>query len=998
MRGLRRVLVLLAALAAISSPAFAQATLTGAVKDSSGLVLPGVTVEASSPVLIEKTRSAVTDGNGRYQIIDLRPGQYTVTFTLAGFSTVKREAVPLTGSFTTSADAEMRVGNVTETVTVTGETPVVDLQSATQQRVIDHAVIDALPTARDSFAVGGLIPGTTVKDAFGSVTDVGGALGPSTYNLVIHGGKTEDQRLTMNGVSLSTMIGGGWGGGAIPNPSGFSEVTIDTAAVSAELATGGVRINFIPKDGGNQIRGTIFGSFANDSMQGEHTRTRGTFAPIRANTVKQNWDFNPGIGGPIKRDRLWFYVSARAERADTFVPGMFHNKNANNPNAFTVDYDLSRPAVLPREWAVYQGRLTFQASPRNKLGLTYDTQSNCFCPTNVGPGVFGGISTPEAGNDQRFPLQRYVQVDWNSPISSKLLLEVSGIHRVERWGGMHLQTGGDGLAPTDPKMIAITDQATTLNYRSAAQFNNSWNVNLHYRAALSYITGSHAYKVGFNNAWGHHENQTYALNPISYTFFAGQPSAVTLRATPYTQQVDVNADLGIFAQDKWTHNHLTMSYGVRYDRFKNSFPEQTLEPGPLTPNRNVTYARRDNLNWHDITPKSSLTYDLFGNGRTALKLSMNKYLTGYGTFAIGGNNGISNEPNPIGILVNQVTRTWHDDNHDFVPNCDLLLPAKNGECEPLNNTNFGLAVPGSTYDPDLMTGWGKRTYNWEFSTGVQHELLPRVSMEVSYFRRWYGNFVVRDNRALVPSDFNQYSITAPANSDLPGGGGYAVTGLYGVKPEKFGVPADNFVTRSDAYGKQTDHWNGVDINLSARPRSNFIIQGGVSTGRTVTDNCDVASALPETNFGFAFFIAETPLQFCHRNERFITQVKGFASYTIPKADVQVSGTYQSAPGPLVSANYFVFSGQAGVPLPGIPFQTVNILEPGAKYGDRLNQVDLRFAKIVRIGRTRTNINFDLYNLFSADPILKEEPTYSIWRTPLNVLQSRFVKIGAQFDF
>jgi hypothetical protein len=160
----------------------------------------------------------------------------------------------------------------------------------------------------------------------------------------------------------------------------------------------------------------------------------------------------------------------------------------------------------------------------------------------------------------------------------------------------------------------------------------------------------------------------------------------------------------------------------------------------------------------------------------------------------------------------------------------------------------------------------------------------------------------------------------------------------------------------------------------------------------------VAAALPERNFGFAFFIAETPLQFCHRNERFITQVKGFASYTIPKADVQVSGTYQSAPGPLVSANYFVSSGQAGVPLPGIPFQTVNILEPGAKYGDRLNQVDLRFAKIVRIGRTRTNINFDLYNLFNADPILKEEPTYSIWRKPLNVLQSRFVKIGAQFDF
>jgi len=252
-----------------------------------------------------------------------------------------------------------------------------------------------------------------------------------------------------------------------------------------------------------------------------------------------------------------------------------------------------------------------------------------------------------------------------------------------------LGVGPSDQPPTDPKMIAITDQATTLNYRSAAQFNNSWNVNLHYRAALSYITGSHAYKVGFNNAWGHHDNQTYALNPISYTFFAGVPSAVTLRATPYTQQVDVNADLGIFAQDKWTHNHLTMSYGVRYDRFKNSFPEQTLEPGPLTPNRNVTYARRDNLNWHDITPKSSLTYELFGNGKTALKLSMNKYLTGYGTFAIGGNNRCSlwgqRRYPAIGRVDNQRrarAKALHGHEHRIVAARDVGLAAARRTCVP----------------------------------------------------------------------------------------------------------------------------------------------------------------------------------------------------------------------------------------------------------------------------------------------------------------------------
>jgi hypothetical protein len=998
MGGLRRVLFVLVTLAAMASPAFAQATLTGLVKDSSGAVLPGVTVEASSPALIEKVRAAVTDGTGRYQIVDLRPGAYTVTFTLAGFASVRREGVELTGSFTTTADAELRVGNVSETITVTAESPTVDLSSSTRQRVIDHSQIDALPTARDGFAMAGLIPGATVNDAFGQVTDVGGALGPSTYNIRIHGSKTEDQRLTVNGVSMSTMIGGGWGGGAIPNPSGFSEVTVDTSAVNAELATGGARINFTPRDGGNQVKGTVFGSFANDSFQGDHSRARGTFPAIRANLVKLNYDFNPGVGGPILRDRVWFYVSARAEHADQFVPGMFYNKNANNPNAWTVDYDLTRTAVQPRRWDVYQGRITTQLNAKNKVGVSFDTQSNCFCPTNVGPGVFGGTSTPEAGNDQRFPLQRYVQVDWNSPISSKLLLEASVVHRVERWGGMHLQEGGE-VAPNDPRMIAVTEQTTGLNFRSAAQFNNSWNINVHYRAAVSYVTGSHALKVGFNNAWGHHENVTYATNPISYTFFNGLPSAINLRATPYNQQVDVDRDLGLFAQDKWTHNQWTIALGVRYDHFKNSFPQQSLDPSPLTPNRSVTYPERENLRWHDITPKSSLVYDIFGNGKTAFKASLNKYLTGYGTFAIGGNNGISNEPNPIGLLSNLVSRGWHDDNHDFIPNCNILAPAANDECDPLNNTNFGLAIPGSTYDPDLMTGWGKRTYNWEFSSGVQHEVLPRVSVEVFYFRRWYGNFVATDNLNLSAADFDVYSLTAGSNADLPGGGGYNVGGLYALKANKFGVPPNNFVTLSDNIGKRTEHWNGVDFGVNARPSAGFFLQGGVSTGRTVTDNCDLASKVPESLFGFAFFIAETPLQFCHRDEGFVTQVKGSAAYVIPLIDLQVSGVFQSQPGPLLSANDNIFfAPNLGRPFVGVPFQAVNILEPGSKYGDRQSWTDFRISKILRYGRARANINFDIYNIFNNDPVLTENAAFAVWRQPFTVLQSRFFKIGAQIDF
>src|SRR5215471_8247807 len=284
MRGWMRVALLTGLAAMVPWTAFAQAgaSLTGVARDESGAVLPGVVVEASSPVLIEKSKSATTDGVGRYVIPDLRPGAYTVTFTLTGFATVKRDAVNVTGTGTITLDTPMKLGNVAETVTVTGETPTVDIQTTTRETVMDQAIVAAIPTSRNSFAVGVLIPGVTVSDGFGSFQDVGGALGPTTLALMAHGSRVSDQRQLVNGVALSTMIGGGWGGGAVPNATGTSEFAIDTAAVDASLATGGPRVNFIPKDGGNRLSSTIYGSYATAGFQSETTVTKEYFAPIRA--------------------------------------------------------------------------------------------------------------------------------------------------------------------------------------------------------------------------------------------------------------------------------------------------------------------------------------------------------------------------------------------------------------------------------------------------------------------------------------------------------------------------------------------------------------------------------------------------------------------------------------------------------------------------------------------------------------------------------------------
>jgi hypothetical protein len=288
--------------------ASAQASITGVAQDASGGVLPGVTVEASSPVLIEKVRTAVTDGNGRFQIVDLRPGSYRVTFSLTGFSTVARDGIELIGSSVTRVDAELRVGTVQESVTVTGEAPTVDVQTVMRQQVLSAEMIDALPTARNYVTLARLIPGTV-----GGGNDVGGSELQGTGGSVsIHGSRIVDQRVTLNGISTMTLQAGGNVGGQIPDVGSAQEITVDSSGLSAEMATGGIRINFIPRDGGNTFANSTFFTFSNGSMQGSNFTQRLKDAGLGTpNAVKHNYDLNESFGGPLRRDRVWFWFSTR---------------------------------------------------------------------------------------------------------------------------------------------------------------------------------------------------------------------------------------------------------------------------------------------------------------------------------------------------------------------------------------------------------------------------------------------------------------------------------------------------------------------------------------------------------------------------------------------------------------------------------------------------------------------------------------------------------------
>jgi hypothetical protein len=992
MRRLVCVPVALASLLLLPATADAQASITGQVRDASGAVLPGVTVEASSPALIEKVRAVVTDGTGQYRIEILPPGTYAVTFALPGFSTVKRDGIVLTGSFIATVDVDMRVGAVAETITVTAESPVVDVQSTSRQQVLDRELIDALPAGRTIAGQLALVPGVVIaanNQDVGGATQLSGAVATQ-----IHGTIGASQLLMENGLSIAVLIS--------PANSQFSfnmaatqEVSVEYAGAGADNNAPGVRVNAVPREGGNTFNGTLFINGATEGMVGSNFSDRLRAAGLRTlDAVHMLYDINPGFGGPLRRDKIWFYLSGRRAENSRWAADEFYNRNANDPNAWTYDPDLSRRVSNDSDVNDARLRLTWQATPRVKLGGLYAQQTARNWPSLrdvTGRQTGTTLSAVEASPYHYFPVERQVTADVTSPITNRLLVDGAVRHSVER-------ATRKPVPDLNPQMIPVLEQTTGREYRARSFYVDRPSYVYFYRASVSYITGAHAFKVGVQDVTGRTHQRDWSVSPVSYRFNNGVPNQITMRAHPVDFYIDVNHQFGAYVQDRWTIDRLTVNAGLRWDWFKNEFPAQTIGPGPLAPSRNFTFQDTEGLSLHDLNPKLGAAYDLRGDGKTALKTSLNRYVEPY---TIGG---VAGARNPINRLANTTTRSWADTNRNYVPDCTLLDLDANGECGPVANRNFGSVVPEASFDPEILEGWGKRIYNWELTAGVQREIVPGLSADVTYFRRWYGNLHVVDNQAVSASDFTQFSITAPSDPRLPKGGGYTISGLYDVNPARFGQ-TDNITTFSHNFGDEVRMWNGVAATISARLPNGVTLQGGLDAGTLTLDNCDIRAKVPEYVGPTAADLTNpNPVNpYCHTEER-QTQFKMLGTYLVPKIDVQVSGTLQSLPGPVIGAN---FTATNAVIAPSLGRNlaagsnanvSINLVEPGTMRGERLNQLDLRVGKILRLGRVRTTVNLDIYNALNVDTVLTLNNAFATWQRPTSVLLARFAKIGMQVDF
>jgi hypothetical protein len=994
-----RVGVIVASLLLMPLAAWAQSSITGVVRDTSGGILPGVTIEAASPVLIEKVRSVVSDESGVYRIVDLRPGTYTVTFTLPGFNTLRRDGVVLPSEFTATVNADLTVGQLEETITVTGEAPVVDIRSSRAQVQLAQETLQALPGAGRLNMVSMVLPGATLRRE--SDRGVGGLSDRTQTAYSVHG--APEAQPIMDG--MNHQIASLTSGTFVYNQINIQEVVVETSGVGADRDTGGMQLNMISKDGGNTFSGSATFAYVGPSLETSNITDEllaRALDPQRVGSVKKFRDSAFAIGGPIKRDRLWFFAAAREGVTQQYAEGVYYNK-LTQPASLLYEPDLSRPAFTDDYSKDVSVRLTWQAATRHKIVLASSFQPNCNCVFNLlNPGV---RRTPEAGGPHHYNPNYIPTASWTYPATSRVMFE-AGL-------SAQIVNQHDKREPGFPETnIQITDQGLNLTYGNIPT-RTLPRRQYQERVSMSYVTGSHNFKTGMtlrnvtigdiehlgHDLWMHNGSKTYRFNN-------GVPNQVTITDAPWNFEESVR-DLALYAQDQWTIRNLTMTMGVRFNDAKAWTPEQVLGAGFFVPERR--FAPVDDVpHYQNLSPRLGVAYDLFGTGRTALKASIGHY----------PDRIITAAANPVTNLTRNTSRNWADANRNFAPDCDLLNPAANGECGAWSNLNFGKPQAETLYAEDAREGFNSQFDNWQGAVSLQHELRPGLGLNVGYYRTWYGGFTLTENLALTPADFDSFCITVPTDSRLPNSG-QPLCGLYDVKPAAFGL-VQNQVTQASNYGKQKQVYNGIDATVNMRFAAEGLLSGGVSVGRSVSDTCYLSdkpqmtpTAIPNSVGLPATSTISRDAAFCNSTPPWAqgTQVKFMAVYPLPWG-IQTSAIYQNSAGVPITATYTATNAQIAPSL-GRNLGScrgaatcngnlaIELIPYNTEFEPRLQQIDLRFSRLFQLGAgSRLRAGLDIYNVLNASNVLSLNTTYGStgWLDVRQILGGRLMRVGAQFDF
>jgi hypothetical protein len=569
--------------------ALAQGSIGGMVRDTSGAIMPGVTVEASSDSLIEKSRTAITDGAGQYKIVDLPPGTYSMAYTLTGFKTVRRGGIVIEGTFVAQINVELQVGAMEETLTVTAETPTVDVINTQKEFVANRDVLDAIPTTRrDTTARALLIPGTTVTPF---------VLGQ--YNLTSHGSSTADFTMAIDGLRVNNLCGSGQYSGFYMNDAAIQELSYATGSESAEIQSSGIRVNQVPKDGGNRFSGSFFLSYQGSGLQGDNRTDQ--MKAIQANGLPliaiagtaYDWQANPAFGGPIMKDKAWFFFTYKYQDAKVYVPSAKFPDGSQAYRNLMGNYSGA-------------GRVTVALGSKDKVRAYIEKQYNGEFYNGFNTYA---VMTPEASTDA-FGVGWIPQVRWTRAHSNKLLLEAGIAQYNQGYEQNCSRTATNPLAL--PKLNIATGLFTgRCGYLIPPYTSETDDYNV--LASASYVTGSHALKFGFTDLWGNNSRTfapranintlitTNVVVPGTTIVLNDFPAAVSVYNSPATSYQNVNSDIGIYGQDAWTMKRLTLHYGGRFEHFNASIPAESSPASTWIGARNFPEVK-DVPNWNDCPP------------------------------------------------------------------------------------------------------------------------------------------------------------------------------------------------------------------------------------------------------------------------------------------------------------------------------------------------------------------------------------------------------------
>ena len=968
----------------LPSLAFAQSGIAGAVKDTTGAALPGVTVEASSEVLIEKTRTVITNGEGQYRLVDLRPGTYSLTFVLPGFASLRREGVVLPADFVATINADMRVGDLEETLTVTAASPLVDVQSTNRSQVLTRDVLDALPTGRSFQSVGQLVVGVTL-----SRPDVGGSQAMQQTYFATHGMPTRSTTVQVDGMMMNSTRNDG---SVNPyfNDAMSQEVSYETTGAGADVAAGGVRINMIPREGGNRFSGAMFSAWSDGAWQSNNLSDRLRSDGLSTvDKVDKIYDFNFSVGGPLKRDKLWFFTSARKWGVNSPVGDVYYTPESV---AFPAGYQQCESGVVACEQAIDDQqitsamlRLTWQISPRNKLGAYYDRLYK-----TRGHDMTAGTDPRTAAFTWESPVYYTTQVKWSSTVTSKLLVE-AGYGSNVNITVQHMQPGLEQERGTAAWLAgaAKTDRDLGLAWNATTNIPTFVPAKYLATASASYVTGSHAMKTGVQFGTGYLETRQDANADLQQDYRTGVPDSVVIRNTPFRYRDTMNRDLAFYVQDIWTFKRLTVNGGLRVENLVAENTALTSGAGRFAPAR--SFPTVPNLpNWTNIAPRFGTAFDLFGNGKTALKFSINRYNDARTT-------GIAAQYNPLALSTARLT--WRDVNGDDIaqggPGC-TGYPSVGCEINVAQiPANFGTRSL-RTYDPETERPWNLMT-----NIAVQHQLTPRLSVMAALVQNRFYDLPIRDNRLRTRADYQPLTVFNPID-------GSPIT-IYNLDRAKVSQ-IDEVDTTATSARKQM--FTGYELTFNARLPGGATLFGGSSIDRNLNVTCDEPDN-PNLD------------RFCDQRETgvpYLNQFKMAVSYPLPWYGIRLGGSLQSYAGALIgtsnqgSGTTWLLTpttryaancpgactpGALVVPTLSEASLTVPLRPWRTEYMRRLNQLDLRASKVFAIGTMRLEGQFEMFNATNSDAGLAVQGTNfgtGAYQQTSSAVQGRIIRLGAQLKW